>query len=492
MSKVLYVTEGGADQVAARLIARLGSGLVKGEVFKEAFPDGETYHRLVTDMGNREAVVVGDFATADSAFELFDVASLLADEGALGLTIVLPEDKRTGKQARFLKRVRNRMLSAIPPTPLGNRVLEVEPSCPSIPFYDKLGGTRSRVRSLGGSAAVDLFGARGRAVVFSTKRYGYMQDQFHGLADFERGQALRDDDGIVKGLSVAVHGRDVVIIGGTIDHVETLDLYVMANAAYEAGALSLTLVVPYFGYSTMERGKPDLHEAIKATYRARLIGSIPRCPMGNRVVLCDLHAEGVSQSFGNGVRTTHLYCLKEIVLAEVEASLNGRLCTTDTGRAKWAESLVKDINKLLTAKGVARDQLWQAAIAVKDRKSGSETQLLGLLGDVAGLDIYLFDDMIRRGSTAIDAGKGYRFGTANTEGSGCKKIRFWAGHGVLPGTALQRLQAAVDHAGQPLFSEVTVTDSHPNAVALAGDFLKVRSIAAILVAHVVQSLAIEG
>jgi hypothetical protein len=30
MSKVLYVTEGGADQVAARLIARLGSGLVQG------------------------------------------------------------------------------------------------------------------------------------------------------------------------------------------------------------------------------------------------------------------------------------------------------------------------------------------------------------------------------------------------------------------------------------------------------------------------------
>ena len=141
--------------MAARLIARLGPGLVQGEVFKEAFPDGEIYHRLVTDMGNREAVVVGDFATADSAFELFDVASLLADEGALGLTIVLPQDKRTGKQARFLKRVRSRMLSAIPPTPLGNRVLEVEPSCPSIPFYDKLGVTRTRARSFGGAAAVD-------------------------------------------------------------------------------------------------------------------------------------------------------------------------------------------------------------------------------------------------------------------------------------------------------------------------------------------------
>lgn len=76
-------------------------------------------------------------------------------------------------------------------------------------------------------------------------------------------------------------------------------------------------------------------------------------------------------------------------------------------------------------------------------KSGSETQLLGLLGDVAGLDIYLFDDMIRRGSTAIDAGKGYRLGTANTE-VGLQENPFLGWAWRASGTALQRLQVAVD------------------------------------------------
>ncbi len=119
------------------------------------------------------------------------------------------------------------MLSAIPVTPMGNRVVEVDPACPSMPFYKAT--TRKRVAAKsGGSAAIDLFGARGNAVVFSTKSYGYMQDQFHALAEFDRGEVLRDDDGIVKGLSVSVEGRDVVIVGGTIDHAETLDLYVMA------------------------------------------------------------------------------------------------------------------------------------------------------------------------------------------------------------------------------------------------------------------------
>lgn len=490
MSKILLVTTGGTDEISSRLLAK--SGIARGEVFKEPFPDGEIYHRLETPVGNNEAVVVGvgGFTNPDALMELFDVGNLLSDEGALGLTLVMPEDNGKGKQARFLKRVQDRMLSAIPVTPMGNRVVEVDPACPSMPFY-KPTTRRSRVKTLaGGSAAIDLFGARGNAVVFSTKSYGYMQDQFHALAQFDRGEVLRDDDGIVKGLNVSVEGRDVVIVGGTIDHAETLDLYVMANACYEAGALSLTLVIPYFGYSTMERGKPGAREAVKAAYRARLISSIPRCPMGNRVVMCDLHSEGVPYYFGADVRTTHLYCIKNIIMDMVADVLGGRICTTDAGRGKWAESLVKDINKVLLAKGIKPEQLWQAAFALKDRKSGSETELLGVLGDVAGLDIDLFDDMIRRGSTAIDAGKGYRNGTGGKPDSACKKIRFVASHGVLPGNALERLQKAVDAKGELLFSEVIVTDSHPNAVKLAGDFLTVKPIAHMLVAHVIQSLAI--
>ena len=111
-----------------------------------------------------------------------------------------------------------------------------------------------------------------------------------------------------------------------------------------------------------------------------------------------------------------------------------------------------------------------------------------MLGDVAGIDIDLFDDMIRRGTTAIDAGVGYRSGIPGKEGTGCKKIRFIASHGVLPGNALDRLRGALDLQGQPLFDEVIVTNSHPNAVRLAGDYLKVKSISYILVEAVLRLL----
>ena len=353
MQKVIFLTAGGSVAVAARLLAKAGT--ISGEVFQEPFPDGEIYHRLVTPIGNSEAVVVGDFnfSDADATIELFDVASLLADEGALGLTLIVSEEKSKTKQARFLRRVQARMLSAIPDTPMGNRVLPVDAQTMAMPFYGKPVSRRRAASPISRSAALDLFEYRGKPVLFATKSYGYMLSQFQVLADFEAGVCHRDEEtGIVSGVDASVAGRDVVIIGGTIDHAETLDLFVLANAVFEAGALSMTIVCPYFGYSTMERGKPELHEAVKAAYRARLISAIPRCPLGNRVVLTDLHSEGIPHYFGNGVRTTHVYAVKRIIMEMVQERLNGRICTTDAGRGKWAESLVKDINRVLKARCV--------------------------------------------------------------------------------------------------------------------------------------------
>lgn len=487
MQKVIILTSGGSVAVAARLLAKAGT--TNGEVLQEAFPDGEIHHQLETPVDNSEVVVCGnfDFTQPDQTMELFDVASLAADEGAVGLTLITPEDRRTDKHTRFFRRVQARFLSAIPETPLGNRVLPVDEQTMSMPVYRKPAIRRRASKRAASGAAIDLFEYRGAPVLFATKSYGYMLNEFLGLHEFEPGSCQREEStGLVTGVR-GVAGRDVVIIGGTIDHAETVDLYLLANAVFEAGAVSMTIVVPYFGYSTMERGKPELHEAVKAAYRARLISSIPSCPLGNRVIMTDLHSEGIPHYF-HGVRTTHVYAVKRIIMEMVQERLSGRICTTDAGRGKWAESLVKDINKVLKARGIDIEHFWQAAFALKDRKSGSETELLGVLGDVAGIDIDLFDDMIRRGTTAIDAGVGYRRGIPGKEGTGCKKIRFIASHGVLPGNALDRLRGAVDLQGQPLFDEVITSNSHPNAVRLAGDFLKVRSISYILVEEVLRLL----
>ncbi|MGC4004381.1 MAG: hypothetical protein QM811_15205 [Pirellulales bacterium] len=108
-------------------------------------------------------------------------------------------------------------------------------------------------------------------------------------------------------------------------------------------ACALTLIVPYFGYSTMERSiKPG--EVVTAKARARLLSMIPSASWGNRIVLLDLHVPGLMHYFEGAVRPFHLYA-KELVTA-ASRRLGGDdfvLACTDSGRAKWVESLANDL-----------------------------------------------------------------------------------------------------------------------------------------------------
>jgi ribose-phosphate pyrophosphokinase len=45
----------------------------------------------------------------------------------------------------------------------------------------------------------------------------------------------------------------VVLIGGTPSDADTLELFDLACSIVKYGARSLALLIPYFGYSTMER-----------------------------------------------------------------------------------------------------------------------------------------------------------------------------------------------------------------------------------------------
>lgn len=471
MSKKLFVTAGASKAIAARLLGE--AGVEPGEVHSKLFKDGEVYHRLPAPVANHESVLVGSFATPDSTLELFDVASLLAEERTQKLTIVVESDgsKRGSRWTQFLARMRNRLLTAIPQTAGGNFIVEVDAGGKSVPLSKTI-PERLASRRRKGKPSTDLFSHGGKAVIFATRSYGFMLDNFAATGQFEVGELERDDEtGQVK-LQTDVRGRNVIILGGTIDHAETLDYYALANLVYEAEAISQTFICFYFGYSTMERGKAGLHEAVKAKYRARLISSVPRCPLGNYVVMLDLHSEGIPSYFEHGVGTTHCYAIKDVLLKSlINGRTNGRLCSTDAGRAKWVNSLSDDIGNG-----------WRPAFAFKDRKDDvEETELIGVMGDVEGFDLDLFDDMLRTGTSARDAGCAYRK-------KGCLGIKLIIAHGVLPGSAHDGMMAAVDEEGVKLFDEIVCLDTHPRAVALAGDFLKVKPCRDIVIAHLATEL----
>lgn len=297
------------------------------------------------------------------------------------------------------------------------------------------------------------------SLLFCIGPYGYLRDALLGegrlpgaierveFPDGERMLRIVDE----------VAGRDVVLVGGTIDDASTLDLFDLGSALVTYGARRLTLVVPYFGYSTMERATRP-REVVTAKTRARLLSSIPPASYGNRMLLLDLHSEGLPHYFEGEIRAFHLYA-KDIVrrAARTFGGDDFVIACTDAGRAKWVESLANDL-------GVT------AAFVFKRRLSGERTEVLAASARVEGRAVVIYDDMIRTGGSLVQAGRAYR-------DAGATRMIAIATHGLFPGDALRRIEDS------GLFEYVVVTDSHPRAIELADGFLRLESIAPVFAPH---------
>ena len=290
------------------------------------------------------------------------------------------------------------------------------------------------------------------SLVFALPEYSGMQQRLCA-AGHEAGElqieAFPDGERYMRIVS-EVDGRDVVLLGGTISDAATLMMFDLGCALVRYGARRLTLLVPYYGYATMERA---VHrgEVVTAKTRAALLSAIPPACYGNRIFLLDLHAEG-------GLTAFHVYA--KPVLREVITRVGGAdfvLACTDAGRAKWVESLANDV-------GVT------AAFVFKRRIDGSHTEVSALDAQVQGKRVVIYDDMIRTGGSLLGAARAYKQ-------AGATSLAVVTTHGLFPGDSLKKIQDS------GLFSAIVCTDSHPRAVELASDFLEVESVAPLLAEH---------
>jgi ribose-phosphate pyrophosphokinase len=295
-------------------------------------------------------------------------------------------------------------------------------------------------------------------LVFATESYGYLKDGLCSHDHCEPGEVetrhFPDGERYLRILTESV-GRDVVVLGGTVNDADTLTLYDLACATVGAGARSLTLVIPFFGYQTMERRVKE-GEVVVAKTRARLLSSIPPAGLGNRVALMDLHSEGIPHYFSGEVRPVHLSA-RPLVLREIRRVGGAEfvLGATDAGRAKWVESLANDL-------GV------EGAFIFKRRHEDGTTEAAAMNADVRGRKVVIYDDLIRTGGSLIGAASAYLE-------AGAISTAAIATHGVLPGNALQRL---VDSG---LFTDIVCTDSHPRSLELSDEArFEVVSIAGLL------------
>jgi len=256
-----------------------------------------------------------------------------------------------------------------------------------------------------------------------------------------------------------VSGRDVVLIAATPDdgaHQELIDL--IAGCRYW-NASSVNVVIPYLGYSTMERAKPESGEIPKGITRTRQIFRT----RPDYVAFIDLHSEAVLHAHSGEIRTRHIWT--EQLAADKIKQLHidePVLVSPDYGFSKRVARLAGLLNCPHTA-------------ANKDRYDIDHTIVGQLSSAVKGRTAIICDDMIRTGGSMLQT-------VERCYEAGAVDVLVMATHLVLAGDARNRFTKAG-------ISCIIGTDTYPGR--RSDDLLEVYSVAPLIAGELTHYLRLK-
>ncbi|MCL1816502.1 MAG: ribose-phosphate pyrophosphokinase [Clostridiales bacterium] len=289
---------------------------------------------------------------------------------------------------------------------------------------------------------------------------------FSGNANLELAEEISEYVGVNLGISrvkrfadgeiaveigESVRGADVFVLQPTSapvnDHL--MELLVMIDAARRASAERITAVMPYYGYARQER-KSKARDPISA----KLIANLITAAGADRITTIDLHASAIQGFFD--IPVDHLPGVP--LLAEHYKNLgssNFVVVSPDVGGVTRARDLAKRLDVDL-------------AIIDKRRPEANKSEIMNIIGNVAGKDVIMVDDMIDTAGTITKGADALRK-------KGAQNIYACCTHAVLTRPAMQRLEES------PI-REVLATNTIPLDEERQGHCSKIRllSVAALL------------
>ncbi len=248
-----------------------------------------------------------------------------------------------------------------------------------------------------------------------------------------------------------IRGSDVFIIQSTSypanDHL--MELLIITDAVRRSSARRITAVIPYFGYARQDRKVGS-----RAPISAKLVANLIANAGVDRVMMMDLHA-GQIQGFFD-IPTDNLWAAPLMVrdIKERFDLADVMVVSPDVGGVARARGFAKRINAPL-------------AIIDKRRERAGESEVMNVIGDVAGHTCILIDDIVDSGGTLVNAADAL---LAN----GAKDVYAYISHGVLSGGAVARI------TGSKL-KELVITDSiQPTEAVRSARNIRVISIAGLI------------
>ncbi len=226
-----------------------------------------------------------------------------------------------------------------------------------------------------------------------------------------------------------VRGEDVFVLQSTSypANDNLMELLIICDALRRSSARRITAVVPYFGYARQDR-----KSAPRTPISAKLVSNLITEAGANRVLTLDLHAEQIQGFFD--IPTDNLSSAP-VITRDIRANYDVNtvmIVSPDVGGVKRARNVASRIGANL-------------AIVDKRRPRAGVSEVMNIIGDVAGQTCILIDDIVDSGGTLINAAEALL-------AAGAKEVSAYITHGVLSENAGERI-------AQSKLKELVVTDS---------------------------------
>src|SRR4249919_1597262 len=217
-----------------------------------------------------------------------------------------------------------------------------------------------------------------------------------------------------------VRGEDMFLIRSTSAPANDnlMELLIVIDALRRASARRITAVIPYFGYARQDR-KVGSRTPISAKLVANLITEAG----ADRVLTVDLHA-GQIQGFFD-IPTDNLFAMP-VMVKDIEDYL---------GTGDHLMVVSPDVGGVVRARALAKRLGTDLAIVDKRRERAGESEVMNIIGDVAGRSCILIDDIVDSGGTICNAAEALLK-------NGAKDVCAYATHGVLSGGAVARIRGS--------------------------------------------------
>ncbi len=255
-----------------------------------------------------------------------------------------------------------------------------------------------------------------------------------------------DGESFVK-INENIRGQDVYIVQSTCTPTNhhLMELLIMIDAAKRASAHRITAVMPFYGYARQDR-----KDQPRVPITAKLVANLLVAAGANRILTMDLHSQQIQGFFD--IPVDHLFASPVFFkyLEKIPAE-NMVVVSPDVGGMKMAAAYAGIL-------GAQLGMVW------KKRTSSTTVESVNVVGDVAGKDVLLVDDITETAGTLINAAKLMRE-------SGALSVRAAVSHSLLGSMAYDRLKLG-------LIDELITTNTIP--IDTRGLPIKVLSVAGIL------------